>query len=88
MGERIGSTNPHRAIPNSTVDETGEEPPELPPPVLNGEGTLNPRPLIPPPVGYTDNIGLFNPEVTPSSIAVGPLLLYIIPVPILDLGLD
>ena len=86
MEERIGSTNPHRAIPNSTVDETGEEPSELPPPDLNGEGTLNPRPLIP--LGYTDNVGFFNPEVTPSSITVGPLLLYIIPVPILDLGLD
>jgi len=74
-GERIGLTNLHRAMPNSTVDETGEELSELPPPVLNGEGTPNPRPLIPPPEGYTDNIGFFNPEVTPSSIAVGPLRL-------------
>jgi len=61
-------------MPNSTVDETGEEPLELPPPVLNGEGTPNPRPLTPP-VEYTDNVGFFNPEVTPNSITVGPLLL-------------
>jgi hypothetical protein len=52
-----GLTNPHRAIPNSTLDETGEEPSELPPPVLNGEGTPNPRPLKPPPIPPVINVG-------------------------------
>ena len=33
------------------------------------------------------NVGLFNPEATPNSAVVRPLLLYIIPVLILDLGL-
>lgn len=39
-------------------------------------------------MGYTDNVGFFNPEATPNSDMLGPLLLYIIPVPILDLGRD
>jgi len=67
-------TDPHRAIPNSTLDEAGEVPAELPPP-LNGEGTPNPRPLIPPPIPDVINVGLFNPEVTPKSDVVGPLFL-------------
>ena len=77
MEEGIRQTNSHRAIPNSTVDDPGEEPFELPPPALNGEGTLNPRPLTPPvpPMGYTDNVGFFSPEVTPNSDVVGPLFL-------------
>lgn len=70
----MGQTNPHRAIPNSTLDEAGEEPSELPP-VLNGEGTPSPRPLKVPPLGYTDNVGFFSPEATPNSDVVGPLLL-------------
>jgi len=72
---REDETDPYRAIPNSTVDEAGEEPPKLPPD-LNGEGTLNPRPLTPPPIPpVVINVGLFNPEVNPNSETVGPLFL-------------
>jgi hypothetical protein len=70
--------NLHRAIPNSTVDEAGEGPSELPPPVLKGEGAPSPRPLTPlavPPAEYEDNVGFFNPEVIPNSDVVGPLFL-------------
>ena len=34
------------------------------------------------------NVGLFNPDATPNSDVIGPLFLYIIPVPILDRCLD
>ena len=60
-------------MPNSTPDEAGEEPSELAP-VLSGEGRPNPRPLTPPPF-VPVNTGLFNPDETPNSGAVGPLLL-------------
>jgi hypothetical protein len=75
--ETTKQRNSHRAIPNSTPDETGEEPSELPPPVLKGEGTPKPRPLtLPPmPLGYTDNVGFFNPETTPNSGATSLLFL-------------
>lgn len=75
---------PQRAIPNSTLED-GEEPSELPV-ALNGEGTPSPRLLTPsPPVV---NVGLFSPDATPNSDVIGPVLLYIIPVPILDRCLD
>ncbi|KAF9646446.1 hypothetical protein BDM02DRAFT_3130398 [Thelephora ganbajun] len=76
--EGTEQTNPHKAMPNSTLGEDGEEPSELPPPTLNGEGIPNPRPLAPPPSPpVVINIGLFNPEVTPNSAALGPLFLLL-----------
>lgn len=75
-GWRDETGTSHIAIPNSTLDEAGEEPPELPPPVLRGEGTLSPRPLTPPPIPpVVITVGLFNPEDNPNSDAVGPLFL-------------
>ena len=68
-------SDPHRAIPNSTLDEAGEEPPELPP-VLSGEGALNPRPLKLPPIPpVVIAVGFFNPDDTPNPDTVGPLFL-------------